>query len=378
MVLDGEQFDSIVTDPPYDLVSIVRRFGKAGAAPAKGGVYARSSRGFMGKEWDATGVAFDPETWATALHTLKPGGHLIAFGGSRTWHRMACAIEDAGFEIRDSLSWLYGTGFPKSHDISLAIDKHLGAERTEGAREWSGGGRSGGIVGTEAPNSRTIHDTPATPAGAEWAGWGSALKPAWEPIVLARRPLADRGKGRKGTLATNTLLHGVGGLNLDACAVPVLGDSALVRTALQRYDNAVFGAGLGAGRQTEPDGRFPPNVLHDGSPEVLAAFGRFATAARDPAEYFPALPFTDEDWRFWYSGKAGKVDRAGSRHPTVKPLALMQWLCRLVTPPGGRILDPFAGSGTTLQAAHACGFAGVGIERDPEYQADIRFRLAML
>lgn len=375
MVLDGEQFDSIVTDPPYDLVSIVKRFGKAGAAPAKGGVYARSSRGFMGKEWDATGVAFDPETWVTALHTLKPGGHLIAFGGSRTWHRMACAIEDAGFEIRDSLSWLYGTGFPKSHDISLAIDKHLGAERTEGARERSGGGRSGGIVGTEAPNTRIIHDIPATPEGAAWDGWGSALKPAWEPIILARRPLA-------GTLATNTLTHGVGGLNTNACRVAFPEGET---TASAPRAGAGSGAPAGnvpfAGGVVSPPhdaGRFPPNVLHDGSPEVLAAFNRFTTAARHPADYFPALPFTDEDWRFWYSGKAGKADRAGSRHPTVKPLALMQWLCRLVTPPGGRILDPFAGSGTTLQAAHACGFAGVGIERDPDYQADIRFRLAML
>jgi len=403
MVLDGETFDSIVTDPPYDLVSIVKRFGKAGAAPARGGVYARSSRGFMGKAWDGTGVAFDPNTWAAALHVLKPGGHLVAFGGSRTWHRMAVAIEDAGFEIRDTLSWMYGTGFPKSHDISRAIYKHLGAERTEGAREWTGGGRSGGILGDAAPNMRTILDTPATPEGAEWTGWGSALKPAWEPIILARRPLS-------GTLAENTLQHGVAGLNIDACRVDGV-KPVMVRTATVVAATAMAGTSTGATSTGEytTEGRWPPNVLHDGSPEVLAAFARFgesrstaqprrnsaqprtvakgAESARvtgghedsgSAARFFPALPFTDDDWRFWYSGKAGKADRAGSRHPTVKPVALMQWLCRLVTPPGGRILDPFAGSGTTLQAAHACGFAGVGIEQDPEYQADIRSRLALL
>lgn len=203
-VLPDNCIDSVVTDPPYHLTSIVKRFGGANAAPAQygtDGAFARASTGFMSKAWDGGDIAFRPETWAEVLRVLKPGGHVAAFGATRGYHRMACAIEDAGFEIRDSLCWLYGTGFPKSHDVSKGIDKAAGAERTEvvgsklgrpgmskdGSNQRSGfddafGGEASGSMSTDIL-------APATPAAQEWEGWGTALKPAVEPIVLARKPL---------------------------------------------------------------------------------------------------------------------------------------------------------------------------------------------
>jgi len=268
--------DSIVTDPPYHLTT-VKRFGKAGAAPptSKGatGVYKRAARGFIGVQWDGGDVAFVPETWKLCLDLLPPGGHLIAFSSPKTYHRLACAIEDAGFEIRDQLMWLYGTGFPKSH----ATGKH----------------------------------------NPEHAGWGTALKPAHEPIVLARKPL-------QGTVAKNMKRHGVGAINIEATRL-VVGN------------------------------RWPANVVHDGQDA--------ARMLQDAA-------------RFFYCAKASKEDRAGSDHPTVKPLALMRWLVRMVTPPGGTVLDPFAGTGTTGQAALEEGMRAVMIEADDGYYADLRFRMA--
>lgn len=314
--------DAVVTDPPYALVSIGKRFGKAGAAPAKAGtdgLYARASAGFMGQQWDTGETAFAVEFWAEVLRVLKPGGHLVAFSGTRTYHRMAVAIEDAGFEIRDQLGWAYGSGFPKSYDVAKGIDKAAGIWR----------GQAGAVVIESQPSkgreyARTPKGEPVTEAANRVKGWGTAIKPAWEPIAFARRPLT-------GTVTENVLEHGPGALNIDGCRLsPEAGELV---------------------------GRWPANILHDGSDEVSAVFGEAA--------------------RFFYSAKADADDRIGSKHPTVKPVELMRWLCRLVTPPGGRILDPFAGTGTTGEAAFHEGFRAVLIEREEAYQADIARRMEL-
>ncbi|QNQ43031.1 DNA-methyltransferase [Brucella intermedia] len=390
--LADNSIDSIVTDPPYALVSIVKRFGKPGSAPAKGNeAYQRASAGFMGKSWDTGEVAFSEEFWRECLRVLKPGGHIVAFSGTRTYHRMAVAIEDAGFEIRDQLGWLYGSGFPKSHNQ---------------------------------------HD--------EWEGWGTALKPAWEPIALARKPL-------DGTVAANLAKWGVGALNIDGCRVktddklgggntsasvdrsgkhdgwkrPWMEDTAAVRAAAERSAASVA--------RSEELGRWPANIVHDGSDEVIAAFpntksgkpsglkagnnnniyGQFAGGV-------PVTGFGDEGSaaRFFYCAKASRKDRdkgleqfddeivdvharhhsrrmqavkrsdgappalGKNTHPTVKPTDLMRWLCRLITPPGGVILDPFMGSGSTGKAALLEGFRFIGVEREDEYMPIAQARIA--
>lgn len=335
--------DSVVTDPPYSLVSIGKRFGKSGSAPTKDGdVYARASAGFMGQQWDTGETAFAVEFWAQVLRVLKPGGHVVAFSGTRTYHRMVCAIEDAGFEIRDQLAWAYGSGFPKSHN-------HHG----------------------------------------DWKGWGTALKPAWEPIVLARKPLAA-------TVAETLLAHGTGALNIDGCRVGAEGGT-------RGYDAGpsvgILGNGLNGsfGKPVPGLGRWPANIVHDGSDEVLAAFPdapgqlRVVTGAERSKRTVNAYGDFGESRngadprgdagsaaRFFYGAKADADDRLGSKHPTVKPVDLMQWLCRLVTPPGGRILDPFAGTGTTGEAAFREGFGAVLIEREPQFQADIARRMDLV
>jgi site-specific DNA-methyltransferase (adenine-specific) len=363
-ILDGS-IDACVCDPPYALVSIGKRFGKDGAAPAKvgkTGAYARASAGFMGQRWDVGDVAHDPAFWSEVFRVLKPGAHVVAFSGTRTQHRQVCAIEDAGFEIRDQIGWLFGSGFPKSHNQK-----------------------------------------------GDWEGWGSALKPAWEPICLARKPLV-------GTIVANLDAHGCGALNVDACRVGS-------ERPVSKSDPAKFKAwkqGDGHARQDRnaPDeridvGRWPANVIHDGSEEVIAAFpeapgqqadishtapspktggiyGKMsregeASAARryvdKGATDFAPLPGqrradSGSAARFFYTAKADAEDRLGSKHPTVKPVDLMAYLCRLVTPPGGVILDPFAGTGTTGLAAMREGFDCILIEREAEYVADIERRLA--
>lgn len=345
--------DSIVCDPPYALVSITKRFGKAGAAAVKvpeggSGAYARASSGFMGKQWDTGETAFAPEFWAQCLRVLKPGGHVVAFSGTRTVHRMVCAIEDAGFEIRDMLSWLYGSGFPKSHNAG--------------------------------------------------EGWGTALKPACEPIVLARKPLSEP------TVAANVLRWRTGALNIDGCRIGTednLNGGAYSGGSKVLADATSYATGVNAGPFVQPTGRWPANVLHDGSDEVVGAFpnthgaGAARKGSSDPRQQewsenvanAPAKRSTGDMHRFgdaggsaarfFYSAKANGDDRIGSKHPTVKPVDLMQWLCRLVTPKGGTILDPFAGTGTTGEAAWREGFNAVLIEREEEYQADIRRRMAL-
>jgi hypothetical protein len=323
--------DAIVCDPPYEL-------------------------GFMGKGWDSTGIANDVEVWRQALRVLKPGGHLLSFSGTRTYHRMVCAIEDAGFEIRDQIGWLYGSGFPKSKNLD-----------------------------------------------GSWQGWGTALKPAWEPIVVARKPLI-------GTVAANVLAHGTGALNIDGCRV---GDE--VRVTAPTSLAPCSGNRLGDPTVTERRermadrtyvGRWPANIIHDGSDEVLAAFpestdgvavqrngggqkiggsGIYAGSAgltRGDAGYGGSGSAA----RFFYCAKADASDRGEglqtvsqrgrNHHPTVKPTGLMRYLCRLVTPPGGTVLDPFMGSGSTLKAAELEGFSAIGIELDPAYVEIARRRIA--
>lgn len=473
--------DSVVTDPPYALVSIGKRFGKPGSAPTRDGdVYSRASAGFMGQQWDTGETAFAAEFWAEVLRVLKPGGHAVAFSGTRTYHRMACAIEDAGFEVRDQLAWMYGSGFPKSHDVSKAIDKLDAAEeRRRRALSFTAWVRSVGLTarvineatGTvmgshyvtdkeqplvatrehleilrpmlsadvpawveqlvadrevESANfkARPItghHDEPAqaskwraeyeggqvAPAGAiteaytaeapQWSGWGTALKPAWEPIVLARKPF-------KGSVAESVLAHGTGALNIDGCRIHAAdaqgGSYTIKRFKLGATLNETGGTWKPEGKgplfhgETKP-GRWPANIVHDGSDEVLAAFPQTESGTgavkRSTGSGYRANAFGAESRpagtpnveygdsgsaaRFYYSAKADADDRLGSKHPTVKPVDLMQWLCRMVTPPGGTVLDPFAGTGTTGEAAFREGFRAVLIEREEAYQADIARRM---
>lgn len=355
-ILPDACIDSVVTDPPYALVSVVKRFGSPDAKPTRDGdVYSRASSGFMGKSWDTGETAFAVEFWAEVMRVLKPGGHVIAASGTRTYHRLAVAIEDAGFEIRDMVQWLYGSGFPKSHDVSKGIDKAAGAVRAKVRVDASdvrnpkatGAGRDGMDGATrpwiEEALARGYHekdgDEPATPEAAKWQGWGTALKPACEPWVLARKPLI-------GTVAANVLEHGAGALNIDGCRV---GDEVRVNMPGSTNERVAMGGGWREDAQpTIAIGRWPANVIHDGSDEIAEGLG--------------------EAMRFFYCPKASKADRgAGNKHPTVKPTDLMRYLCRLVTPPGGIVLDPFMGSGSTGKACAQEGFAFIGIERESEY-----------
>ncbi|MFZ4111191.1 MAG: DNA methyltransferase [Polymorphobacter sp.] len=395
---NGPLFDCCVTDPPYHLTSITKRLAKSSLdsetdSHAKRGregkeAYGRLLRGFMGKEWDGGDIAFRPELWRAVYDQMKPGAHLIAFSGTRTYHRMACAIEDAGFEIRDQLQWLYGSGFPKSHHVSKGIDKAAGVEREiVGIAGKSGSARfcmAGDFTGGEY-----METAPATPEAAKWQGWGTALKPACEPICLARKPLSEK------SIAANVLKHGTGAINVDACRVEAGSDHAAncARSNVTGIWTPHTGEG-GVSTEANPKGRWPANILHDGSEEVLAGFpetvsGTFSGHRNEPKTkgVYGKFDLQDErghvgDFgsaaRFFYSAKAGPLDRIGSAHPTVKPVDVMRWLVRLVTPPGGLILDPFAGSGTTGIAAMAEGFDCELIDLMPDHVADIERKLAFL
>lgn len=348
LTAEGVTVDSVVTDPPYHLTSIVKRFGKNGSAPAQfgtDGAFARASKGFMGKTWDGGDVAFRPETWAAVMLVMKPGAHLLAFGGTRTYARMAVAIEDAGFEIRDCIAFMFGSGFPKSHSVSGSIDKSFGhgprGHRIAVASRYH-------PDGTFEPNGGRIPKyEPKTPEAQQWDGWGTALKPAMELICVARKPLSEK------TVAANVLQHGTGAINVDGCRIE--GEPVPINK---------LEAWSGFGQEKRPKyvpsqntlGRWPANVTHDGSEEVLSGF-------------------PDDEGRFFYTSKAPNHEREGSKHPTVKPLDLMRWLVRLVTPPKGVVLDPFAGSGTTGVAAVCEGMDAILIERETEYIADIERRV---
>jgi len=355
--LDANSLDACVTDPPYEL-------------------------GFMGRKWDASGIAYDKYLWAEVWRVLKPGAHVLAFGGTRTWHRLAVAIEDAGFEVRDSLAWLFGSGFPKSLNLSKAIDKAAGAER-EVLDSYDRAGRSGGILGAETVITRNI-TAPATDAARKWQGWGTALKPAFEPIVVARKPLI-------GTVAANVQQYGTGALNIDACR---MGTSDLIPDTTKNNIRGGAYASDTEGRERDttytqnPAGRWPANVILDESQaEALdRQSGCFSgqVGMRQTSNNLTfgvgherekqTFDYGSSDFggasRFFYTAKASTAERPrvdGVAHPTVKPLDLMQYLVRLVTPPGGAVLEPFAGSGTTLEACIAEGFQCIGIEMTDEY-----------
>ena len=346
--------DSIVTDPPYGL-------------------------NFMGKKWD-----YDVPSeaiWRECLRVLKPGGHLLAFAGTRTQHRMAVRIEDAGFEIRDMIAWVYGQGFPKSHDVSKAIDKEAGAERETGPVDPARAGRlvnQRGDYETEAGwsagNRSVTIDPPATEAAKHWQGWGTALKPALEPITVARKPLGEK------TVAANVLAHGTGALNIDGCRV---GTESTIRNnnvSLGGSGNHIYG-NAGPCIAGSASGRWPANLIHDGSDEVVGLFpsqagGGFGIRGGHSSEHLKGKKATYEvvgfgdtgsAARFFYCAKASKRDREGSTHPTMKPTDLMRYLCRLVTQPNGTVLDPFMGSGSTGKAAMLEKFNFIGIELDKGY-----------
>jgi DNA modification methylase len=470
--IETNSIDSVVTDPPYEL-------------------------GFMGKAWDASGIAYQVTLWAEVLRVLKPGGHLLAFGGTRTYHRMAVAIEDAGFEIRDSIHWIYGSGFPKSLDVSKAIDKRGGTvpwqadfaahlrsvkpkevstaainahvangsksnfwshfidtksqpllptvdqyrrlreilpidpfwdacflpeaerevvkedKRVRGGTSWET--KSGMLAAGEQDFSITA---PATEAAKQWQGWGTALKPAHEPIVVARKPL-------EGTVAANVLKYGTGALNIDATRIPIENKPKGVWGSNQNGPSS-FLSRTGTPTVQHANGRWPANVIHDGSDEVTAMFPKssggahpkkrndtpnVAMSGRNYAREIPnriEMGDSGSAARFFYAAKASRAERnAGLNtlqpqrhadrpndnlpggnnprnrtntpktnfHPTVKPLALMRYLLKLVTPPGGTTLDPFAGSGTTLVAAIHENLNSIGIELTPEYHPIIQARI---
>jgi DNA modification methylase len=387
--LADASIDSVVCDPPYALVSIGKRFGAENAAAAKvgkSGAYARASAGFMGQKWDTGETAFDPAFWAEVFRVMKPGAHLIAFSGTRTYHRMACAIEDAGFEIRDQIGWLYGSGFPKSHDVAKGIDKAKGiaGERVatgEPVKRMIPGAdqHKGGWEKNDGREFVPHAYAPGSDEAAVWQGWGTALKPAWEPIVLARKPLI-------GTVAANVLAHGTGALNIDASRIGTGEDKGVWPITERRHDDVTFT--LPPTHTDTTKGRWPANVIHDGSKEVVGAFPPTAPSTIGK----PRGAASGDGWgmtqtgaeyadsgsaaRFFYSAKADAEDRLGSKHPTVKPVDLMAYLVRLVTPPGGLTLDPFAGSGSTGMACLREGFDCILIEREAQYFADIHRRLA--
>lgn len=390
--------DSIVTDPPYEL-------------------------GFMGKSWDNTGIANDKNMWAECLRVLKPGGHLLAFSGTRTYHRMASAIEDAGFEVRDMIEWVYGSGFPKSRNIGLDVDKRNGVTKNRGKAfvvAGQSGQRDKDTGGDLVPGSNTMG---AYIAQNEWSGWGTALKPAHEPICMARKPLAEK------TVAENVLKYGTGGINIDDSRVEadIKNDPNYRPNASQHKGHGSSFSIQGDGQRSKEDlpdegfhnslGRFPANLIHDNSEEVRECFpdtkSQQRTGKRSGKETGIMGAFAGQDEvtmghtdsgnasRFFksiiYQAKASKSERnkgceelkqqitndgreksidnpflrgetpRHNNHPTVKPVALMEYLIKMVTPKGGVVLDPFAGSGTTGVACINTNRNYILIEKEPEY-----------
>jgi site-specific DNA-methyltransferase (adenine-specific) len=374
--LPDNSVDSIVTDPPYEL-------------------------GFMGKSWDSTGIAYSVKMWDECLRVLKHGGHLLAFSGSRTYHRMAVAIEDAGFEIRDQIMWVYGSGFPKSHNISKAIDKQSGAVR----EEWPTlPMQEKGEVGEISKNRRCAiclkalasgnpcqcdrTETPITDEAKQWDGWGTALKPAHEPIVMARKPFL---KGY--TVVQNVLEFGVGGINIDGSRI---GDE--VRTyggmSANQPEVGTFRDDNWVPKDIEVTvaGRFPANFIHDGSDEATELLGNSAgffycpkTSKKDRNEGLDdfiekAKVFNGQSDKPSGNAKGSVEDKfstqpSANHHPTVKPTELMRYLVRMVTPPNGIVLDPFTGSGSTGKASVLEGFNFIGCELDPDYIAIAEARI---
>lgn len=456
LIADGVRVHSVVTDPPYGLVSITKRFGKDGAAPAKfgtDGAFARTGAGFMGSQWDGTGIERDPEFWRLIWEILLPGGYCLAFSGARTGHWQACAMEQAGFIMHPMTGWCFGSGFPKAHDAAKAIDKLLGKEGAvipvgDPVRRMVPGATQHATGQWEKPEDRRYqpgdYDPATAAAAAAWQGWAygaQTLKPALEPIYIGQKPFSEK------TGAANLLKHGVGAFNLDGCRVACeSGGRPALEVASLREDVKYTGTSL-SGRVdgslqsskavgTTELGRHPATLIHDGSDTVRALFpdsqGQIAKASissdsrktqliygamargndnpfqprtdadTSAARFFNAFPVEPE--ALYYHAKASTRDRVyqcqicdlrgiGEKptcacldennkhqlrgHPTVKPVALMRHLVRLVTPPGGIVLDPFAGTGTTGAAARAEGFDCVLMEAEGTYCEDIRARLSL-
>jgi len=427
--LPNNCIDAIITDPPYGLVSISKRFGndKARNTPAmetkEGGVFARKAKGFMGKEWDGSGIENSVDMWSECLRVLKPGGHLLAFGGTRTYHRMACAIEDAGFEVRDMIEWVYGSGFPKSLNIGKMVDKlqsnereDLGKNPSERLNKPEVDIYKAGIRGKECR---------ITKGNSEWEGWGTALKPSHEPICMARKPLAEK------TVAENCLKWGTGGINIDESRIGAEVRINKGMSAKKPDGAATFRDDNWVPKDVEnvATGRFPANFIHDGSVEVLELFpntkgskasGLTQTKARSWANNSIAginrTGFDDNGSaaRFFYCAKASKSERdrgceglelkdggameanttdvmqlggaslkgehkarekTRNNHPTVKPVALMEYLIKLISREGHVVLDPFMGSGTTGVACKKLNRNFVGIEKEPEYMEIAKSRI---
>lgn len=398
--LEENSVDAIVTDPPYEL-------------------------NFMGKGWDNAGISFSKDTWAKCLRVLKPGGYLLAFGGSRTYHRIACAIEDAGFEIRDCIMWLYGSGFPKSMNISKGIEarEQYGKAGTKYKRkiEQSGDGEEYTVVQTnngamgEKYEANRKEYTPKSQDAKKWAGWGTTLKPSYEPVIVARKPL-------DGSCVANVMKWGVGGINIDECRV---GDEvvSIHNAPVGTFAGGEYGRGSDTESYRSSVGRFPANTIltydDTDSEEVCRGFpnskgGSGKGFRKDAYEEKPTatnftrgdfVPYNDDGSaaRYFYCAKASKKDRdegleefdedttddgrnkpidnpylgegtmRHNIHPTVKPTTLMQYLVRLVTPKGGTVLDPFMGSGSTGKAVayenneRNAGYKFIGIEKETEY-----------
>lgn len=362
-------FDSIVTDPPYEI-------------------------GFMGKSWDASGIANNPEMWAECLRVLKPGGYLLSFSATRTYHRMAVAIEDAGFEVRDMIEWVYGSGFPKSLNIGKAVDKIQGNERqVVGEQKLMGTARrmKGGNF-NDFGGEDTADVVSLTKGTSEFEGKGTALKPAHEPICMARKPLAEK------TVAENCLKYGTGGINIDESRVKTTdkldGGGTIDKSD---YSTVTLTSKPVRGRTgTEIGGRFPANLIHDNSEEVRECFpethssGNYTRKTKALDSWFGGtgnIGDVKEEFdnggnasRFFksiiYQAKASKSERGtANSHPTVKPVALMEYLIKMVTPTNGIVLDPFMGSGSTGVACVLNDFEFVGIDLDKDYCEIARARI---
>ena len=342
--------DAVVTDPPYGL-------------------------SFMGKRWDydVPGV----EIWEQCLRVLKPGGYLLAFAGTRTQHRMAVRIEDAGFEIRDMIAWMYGSGFPKSHNVSKGFDREAGILKPEFKGFTVAGSSHNPNISKTIPTNGYVPPTPVTDEAKQWQGWGTALKPAMEPITMARKPF-------KGTVADNVQMYGTGAINIDGCRISCNElRPKILSTASLPVKNALGVSLNGSKCDGVTDApRWPANVMHDGCEDVLRGMGEaarfFYTPKACKEDRDDGCEMMEARWKagYSYTDTAGNAadgmfkDRETFKrnfHPTVKPTDLMGYLCRMVTPPGGIVLDPFTGSGSTGRGAVLEGFRFIGCEMDADY-----------
>lgn len=411
--LKESSIDAIVTDPPYHLTSIVKRFGKENSAPAKygtDGVFSRASKGFMGKEWDGGDIAFNKEMWKECLRVLKPGGHLVAFSATRTYHRMATAIEDAGFEVRDMLEWIYAEGFPKSLNIGKKIDELLGNQRKIIGKSKSGNKNNGVTTSINSKGGFGHKEglIDITKGNSDWEGFGTALKPAHEPIVLARKPLSEK------TIVDNVLKYGTGAIDIDGCRIPnsvgrfpaniivtddALNDGKISKSIKAKQDKSGSGGiwekstGVPAGEtysDTGSNSRYF-DIDHWATKYGLIQIPKASKSEKnegceglETTEKFTAGNYsqspTCEDCNLTINGTndhskcSGEVyykkmesKNTKNNHPTVKPVHLMAWLVQLVSKKGDIVLDPFMGSGTTGVACMQLDRNFIGIEMEEDY-----------